>query len=105
MAEIMKEKYIGALPEPVSLRGTEKIIDQMNYGICRLYNDNRKGTGFFVKIPHKNQLLPVLITNNYIINKSDILHNKIISIYLNTLYDGVMSPNIFRKNQRKLYIN
>ena len=102
MSEIMKEKYSGALPEPVSLKGTEKIVDQMNNGICRLFNKKRKGTGFFVKIPYKTQLLPVLITNNYVINKDDILNNKIISIYLNN--DKILKE-IKLDNKRKIYIN
>ena len=102
MSEIMKEKYSGALPEPVSLKGTEKIIDQMNNDICRLFNNNRKGTGFSVKIPHKKKLLPVLITNNYVINKDDILNNKIISIYLNN--DKILKE-IKLDNKRKIYIN
>ena len=67
----------------MSLKATEKIIDQMNNSICRLQIDNKKGNGFFTKIPYKNNLLPVLITNNHIINIDDILNHKNISIYIN----------------------
>ena len=79
MEERIKGKNMEAFPEPVSLKATEKIIDQMNNGICRIYNNDRNSTGFFVRIPYKKQLLPVLITNNNIINKDDILNNSIIS--------------------------
>ena len=40
----MKEKYNTISPEPVSLKQTEKIIEQMkNNDICRI---NNKGNGF-----------------------------------------------------------
>jgi len=81
MAE--EKKFNESLPKPVSLKATEKIIDQMNNSICRLQIDNKKGNGFFTKIPYKNNLLPVLITNNHIINIDDILNHKNISIYIN----------------------
>ena len=40
--------------------------------ICRI---NNKGTWFFVKIPYKSKLLPVLITSNQVIN-ADYIENK-----------------------------
>ena len=46
-------------PEPVSLRGTETILDQMNSTICRIYNNKIEGIGFFTKIPFNNKLLSV----------------------------------------------
>ena len=82
MVDSIEEKYIRDLPEPVSLRGTKKIIKQMNNSICRIYNGNRDGTGFFVKIPYKLRLLPVLITNYQVIGKNDILNNT--EIYIMT---------------------
>ena len=82
MEDSIKEKYISKSPEPVSLKGTENILDQMNNCVCRIFN-KVKGTGFFTKIPFQSKLLPVLITNNHIINQNDIINNNIISIYLN----------------------
>ena len=102
MAEIKKEKYIESLSEPVTLKATEKIIDQMNNSICRIFNNKRNGTGFFVKIPYKNDILPVLITNNQVINKDDILNNITIPIYLN---NDKKIKNIKLDNNRKKYIN
>ena len=102
MAESIKKKYMSTLPEPVSLKGTEKIIDQMNNAICRIYYNNRKGIGFFIKIPSKTLLLPVLITNNHIINEDDILINENISIYLNI--DKKIKIIKF-DNNRKIYTN
>ena len=82
MESCIKEKYIVSSPEPVSLIGTEKILNQMNNCVCRIYN-NSEGTGFFTKIPYNSKLLPVLITNNHVLDKNDISKNNIITIYLN----------------------
>jgi hypothetical protein len=80
MVDNIKEKYTTS-PEPISLRQTENILEQMkSNSICRI---NDKGTGFFVKIPYKSKLLPVLITTNHIINIDDIQDNKSISMLLN----------------------
>ena len=80
MVDNRKEKYNTKSIEPISLKQTENILEQMNNSICRI---NDKGTGFFVKIPYKSKLLPVLITTNHIINIDDIQDNKSISILLN----------------------
>ena len=34
MEDIKKEKYIASSPETVTLKGTEKILDQMNNSVC-----------------------------------------------------------------------
>ena len=78
----IKEKCINISPEPVSLEGTKKILNQMNKCVCRIYNDG-EGTGFFTKIPFINKFLPVLITNNHILNENDIKNNKKILININ----------------------
>ena len=80
MVDNRKEKYITKSLEPISLKQTENILDQMNNSICRI---NDKGTGFFVKIPYKSILLPVLITTNHVINTDDIQDKRNISICLN----------------------
>ena len=82
MSESIKEKYINTSPEPVSYKGTEIILEQMNNSVCRIYN-NGEGTGFFTKIPYDTKLLPVLITNNHIINQNDINNNINITFYIN----------------------
>ena len=101
MEDIKKEKYITSSPEPVTLKGTEIILEQMNNSICRIYN-NGNGTGFFTKIPYKSHLLPVLITNNHIINQDDILNNKDISLYLN---NDKEIKRIKLDNNRLIYSN
>ena len=81
MVDNRKEKYNTTSLEPLSLKQTEKILDQMkSNSICRI---NDKGTGFFVKIPYKSILLTVLITTNQVINTDDIQDKRNISICLN----------------------
>ena len=76
--EATKEKKLNNYSEPVSLETTEKIIEQMKNCICKIRTENgQKGTGFFCKIPFPDfeHLLPILITNNHIIDES-ILENE-----------------------------
>ena len=84
MEDLIKEKYISTSPSPLSLKATEKIIDQMNNCVCRIHN-NGNGTGFFTKIKFKSESksLPVLVTNNHVIGVKDIENKKSITIYLN----------------------
>ena len=82
MKDNKKEKYIIGSPSPVSLKGTENILDQMKNCVCRIYN-NQRGTGVFTKIPYKDKMLPVLITNNHIIDENDLKDNNIINLSIN----------------------
>ena len=63
----------------------KKIINQMEKTICRLKIEDEQGTGFFCKIPfpNKKNMLPVLITNNHIINDTILYkNNEIITLYM-----------------------
>jgi len=83
MSEIQQEKLIED-HFPVSIEGTKKILFQMENCICKIYlEDGKKGTGFFCKIPFLNNLLPVLITNNHVLNEKEIENNKIIQLSIN----------------------
>ena len=103
MVDNIKEKNNELYPEPVTLKATEKIIEQMNNAICRIYNKNKNGNGFFLKIPFRNNiLLPVLITNYHIIDNEYILNKKNISIYLNN-HKKITTLKL--DNNRKIYTN
>ena len=102
MENIKNEIFIKNTLDPVSLAGTEKIIYQMKNCVCKIYVNKTKGTGFFSKIPYKNKLLPVLITNNHILGENEIKNNKILTISLN---DEKETKNIKLNNKRKIYIN
>ena len=73
--DVIKEKTLIRFCDPISFDSTEKILLQMKMSICKIKSDKGiKGTGFFCKIPfpNSNNLLPALITNNYIINKEEL---------------------------------
>ena len=72
------EKCLGDWPKLISYNKSIKIIEQMEKNICKLMLEkNAQGTGFFCKIPFptKENMLPVFITNNHLINK-DMLNTK-----------------------------
>ena len=66
-------------PKPVSIEATEKILNQMKNSICKIILENGKeGPGFFCKISKGNKydLLPVLITNNHLIDELELKKDK-----------------------------
>ena len=78
-----KEKLLELCPVPVTIEGTNIILEQMKKCICKIENKNGNGTGFLCHIPYKNKKLEVMITNNHIINEDIIKNNKSIEISLN----------------------
>ena len=85
--EYEPEGYLSNYPKYISLKCTEKIMDQMKSKICKLkLNNGTKGTGFFCKIPFQNKMIPVLITNNHIIDEKE-LNNENQKIYFSTYND------------------
>ena len=105
MNNIINEKEITRTPGPVSLKGTETIIKQMKYCVCRIYNEGSKGTGFFAKIPYKTKNkeelkeLPVLITNRHVIDENDIKNNKSITLSLN---NGKIENELILDNKKRI---
>ena len=101
MSDILKKSLIQEQPIPVSLDNTKKILYQMENCICKIYNNNGlTKTGFFCKIKFQNNLLPVLITNNHVLNEKDIENNKIINLTINN-----KAKEIIIDNTRKKYTN
>ena len=77
MENYIPEKYIEDSPNPLTIEGTETILFQMKNCLCKILgNDGKKGTGFFCKIPYLKKLLPVLITNNHILDENNISKDK-----------------------------
>ena len=50
-SNIINETLIENQPIPVDIEGTKFILSQMENCICKIYQKDRKGTGFFCKIP------------------------------------------------------
>ena len=83
------------------MKSIETILEQIKNSICKIY-DGKQGTGFFVKIPFNNIQLPVLLTNNHIIDENDNINKKIITIYLGNENNG---KNIKLDGKRKFRWN
>ena len=99
--EILKDDY----PKWISLKSTEEIIKQMKSKICKIYLDSGNGTGFFCKIPFpNNKLIPVLITNNHVINK-EILDNENNNIYYSIYNNRNSDPSRIVRQSDPAYIN
>ena len=70
--EEQKESILNNYPNIISYDCSKKIITQMERNICKINIGQTQGTGFFCKIPfpNKNNILPVFITNNHIIDNN-----------------------------------
>ena len=47
--------------------------------VCKIYCNSSTGTGFFTKIPYKNESIKLLMTNNHILDENEIKNNNIIT--------------------------
>ena len=87
--------------KPVNIEGTKKILDQMTNCICKVKNNQLIGTGFFCKIPYKNNSkINVLITSYQIINEFYFNQNNQINLLIND-YNELKVINL--DPSRKIY--
>ena len=97
-----KESNIEGYPSIISYECTKKIVEQMEKSICRIKIGKNQGTGFFSKAPFrkKNNMIPIFITNNHIINE-EILYKKDFEfeISINKIYKKI------NLNDRMKYTN
>ena len=86
MIDNKNEKNINNCLMPVSIDGTEKILNQMKKSVCKIHKDDgTKGTGFFCKIKYPNQTyyIYLLISNNHILEEKDLKNDNNILISIN----------------------
>ena len=69
--EASKEVGLDGYPKIINYECHQKIMEQMEKNICRINIGEEKGTGFFCRIPFpdRNNMLPVFITNNHMIDE------------------------------------
>ena len=103
MEDIIQEKLIKNILDPVPLEVIEKITYQMKKCVCQIYINGETGTGVFTKIPYKHKLLKVLITAHHVLGENEIKNNKIITISLNN--NEKDKKHIKMNNKRKRYTN
>ena len=71
-------------PKSVSVESTKIILEQMQKYICKIIlKDGSIYTGFFCNIYYQNINLPVMMTNNHILNENYIKENKCLKMTLN----------------------
>ena len=98
----IKEVFIGSSVQPISIEKTKIILEQMQKCVCKMHVKGKKGTGFFAKIPYKNNLLDALITNNHVLNDEKFEFGHLITLSLN---NGEKTINIKMDDERKRYTN
>ena len=82
--QLKKEKKIVGSPEPISIAGTRKILEQLINCVCKIKVKGAYGTGFFCKIPlGNNKIIQCLITNHHVIDKQYYNQNKEINLLIN----------------------
>ena len=101
MSKRYETSFKGSI-KPVSIRETELIIEQMKTCVCKIHLGSKKGSGFFIKIPFRNQSMNVLMTNHHVLNENEISDGKIITISLN---NETVIKNIKIDFNRKRYTN
>ena len=100
-----KEKKIVNSPDPVTISKTKTILNQMINCICKINIQNSFGTGFFCKIPIKNEgEIPFLFTNYHVLNKEYFEKGNTLKLLLNDVKDikhmnlGIKRKTYFNKN-------
>ena len=102
--ETIKESLLTGFPNVITYDCTKKIMEQMEKNICKVKIGKELGTGFFCKIPFpdKNNMLPVFITNNHIINE-ELLYKKDIKIIIHIKEKN--EEKVLNLNDRMKYTN
>ena len=99
---IKEQKIIGSL-DSIPKKKYEKIKEQLDKAVCQIQIKKIIiGTGFICKIPFPDELnyLPVLMTNNHVINEKDYKENKEIQIIFD---DGKINKKFITYPERKFY--
>ena len=79
-----KEIFLENSPIPIDVEGTNIILNQMKTSVCKIYkNKGGRATGFFCSIPMGLEKVPVLITNNHVIDEDYIKTRKKINLSIN----------------------
>ena len=102
--ESIKENMINNCQISISEKEKENLLEQNKKNICKIHmNNGNQCTGFFCKIPfpEKKDLLPVLITNDLVVDKWNLIENKYIKLTIN---NEQINKNIEIKD-RKIYIS
>ena len=76
------ERQLNDYPKYITYERTNKIMEQIEKGICKIKDEKGQGTGFFCQIMNGNKFEYVLITNNHIIDESILRKRKELCVYI-----------------------
>ena len=88
--------------EPVSIKSTKKILNQLINCIFQIKINGKNGTGFFCLIPFRKKSIKILMTNYHILNEKDLKENKKINLLLNNENNDL---TIDLRIKREIYFN
>jgi V8-like Glu-specific endopeptidase len=92
------ERQLNDYPKYITYERTDKIMKQIEKGICKIKEEKGQGTGFFCQIMNGNKFEYVLITNNHIIDESILRKRKELCVYILDI-----KKTIDINNTKKLY--
>ena len=89
-------------PEPVNIKQTKTILEQMMHCVCKIKINNTFGTGFFCEIPHEADKMKVLMTNYHVLDDKYYNQNNELILFIN---DDKEIKTIKLGTKRKTYFN
>ena len=101
-AHYIPQKKLKDHSNPILYKSMKYIIKQMETCICKIISNKRIGTGFFcvIPFPDMNNMLPVLITNNHILDSNALETGKELEFTIN---DDRFHYKITIDENRKVY--
>ena len=100
---IVEEKKILRSPEPVSIEGTQRILNQLMNCVFKININSSFGSGFFCEIPlTKNEAFNCLITNYHVLNEEYYKQKGKIDLIIND--DNIINIDI-TNIKRRTYFN
>ena len=97
-----EEKKLNNSIDYVSIEGTKIVLNHMMNCICKIKMKGEVGTGFFCKIPFKNETIKVLMTNYHVLGDKELNKSKNLNLLLN---DDKEILIIDLNNKRYKYFN
>ena len=99
---IVEESILNGYPIPINIECTNIILEQMKKCICKIKTGKKRGTGFFCYIPDEYKRIPVLITNNHILDEKFLNENSRLMVSFN---DEKENKHMKINEKRKIYTN
>ena len=106
--DIEDERSINDYSFEISIRKTEIILKQLKKCVCKIYNQKENGSGFFCKIPYKDnneyKEIKALITCHHVLGKGkdDLIKGKKITL---SFYDERNAYSIILDDKRIVWTN